>query len=459
MSHGGTISVASPTNIFTVNNNLVGPGGLTKTGPGVLSLVSANNNYTGDTTLSAGTLRLTAAGAIGFGALNFGNNTSLEITNNFTLTNSLNATGSGVLINILGTSTNIFSGPWSGNGSVTFSNINPFVFNGSLSGFGGSISFGTTSANYRFNNTSTNSNPCTGSAAASFDLGTGSTTLSNLNGAGLTYNLGALAGGANTILAGRSSNSIAIPGTTYSIGANGSSTAFSGRIADGLDTVKVVKVGSGSLLLNGNNTYTGLTTVSAGTLGGTGVISGPVTISASGTLAPGASIGTLTVNNALTNTGTVFVEVGKNGATLTSDKIVGLTSVAYGGTLVVSNIGPNALVGGESFQLFNIGGSGNFTSITPVLTGGLSWSFNPATGILSVTGGTTQPTLNFVNNGTSLMFSWTPSTGFKLQSQTNSINVGLGSNWSDYPGGGTPPVNAPIDSTQGTVFFRLISTP
>ena len=54
----------------------------------------------------------------------------------------------------------------------------------------------------------------------------------------------------------------------------------------------------------------------------------------------------------------------------------------------------------------------------------------------------------------SLMLSWT-APGFKLQSQTNTLTTGLGTNWSDYPGGSNSPVCATIDLTQPTVFFRL----
>jgi len=454
-ANNATIDVASSTNELTAAQ-ILGPGGLTKTGPGTLVL-NSTDSFQGGTTLSAGTLRVNnGSDRLGTGTLNLAGGTLLFSANPFAVTNSIAVTADSQIIS---TNNYILNGPWGGSGTVSITNSGVFSLSGNLAAFSGVISLGTSSGNLRFNN-ATNANNNTGSAAATFDLGTASATLSNLNGGAVTYHLGALLGGANTILAGRSTNSPVWPdGTTYSIGANGSNTAFYGTIANGLDTVSVVKVGPGGLALNGNNTYTGLTTVSAGTLGGTGVISGPVTVTAGGTLAPGASIGTLTINNALTNVGTVFVEVSKNGPTLTSDKVVGLTSVVYGGALVVSNVGPNALVGGESFQLFNIGGSGDFTSINPALTGGLSWNFDPTTGILSVIGGTTQPTLSFVNNGISLTFSWTPASGFKLQSQTNSLNVGLTSNWGDYPGGGTPPVNVPIDPAQGTVFFRLISTP
>jgi len=267
-----------------------------------------------------------------------------------------------------------------------------------------------------------------------------------------------------------------VPACTYSIGANGSNTTFSGRITNGLGAVSIAKVGPGTLTLAGNNLYSGGTTISGGkllvnnssgsgtgpgavsvvtgTLGGNGAIAGPVTVSAGGVLAPGTSIGTLAISNSLSLSGITSVEVSRNGGTLTSDRVVGLTSVGFGGSLVVSNIGPDALRRGDSFQLFSAGGTGNFTSVTPALSGTLVWSFNPANGVLSVLD--TQA-LNFSQVGNNLQVSWLAS-GFKLQAQTNSLNVGISTNWFDYPGGGTSPVSVPIDPTQGTVFLRLIST-
>jgi len=83
----------------------------------------------------------------------------------------------------------------------------------------------------------------------------------------------------------------------------------------------LTKAGLGTLALSGANAYTGPTIVSAGTLlvnspgslaaasavavntggtlGGTGTINGAVTVNDGGTLSPGASAGTLTVNNSL----------------------------------------------------------------------------------------------------------------------------------------------------------------
>src|SRR5690606_34498700 len=85
-------------------------------------------------------------------------------------------------------------------------------------------------------------------------------------------------------------------------------------------TGAVNQVGAGTTILTGNNSYTGATTVSAGTLwingnqsaatgptsvasgarlGGTGVIGGDVTVATGGILAPGNSPGVLTIDGDL----------------------------------------------------------------------------------------------------------------------------------------------------------------
>jgi hypothetical protein len=62
------------------------------------------------------------------------------------------------------------------------------------------------------------------------------------------------------------------------------------------------------------------------------------------------------------------------------------------------------------------------------------------------------PTLNVANlGGGQLQFSWTG--GGTLQAQTNSLSVGLGTNWVDYPG--ASPVTITIDSANGSVFYRV----
>jgi hypothetical protein len=103
--------------------------------------------------------------------------------------------------------------------------------------------------------------------------------------------------------------------------------------------------------------------------------------------------------------------------------------------------------------------AGNFANaasvaIYPSGTG----TFNPSTGELTVTAIPTAPTLNVVQSGNSLQFSWDNLNGvYHLQAQTNALSVGLSTNWSNYPGGNTNSVTVPIDAANGAAFYRLVA--
>jgi autotransporter-associated beta strand protein len=214
-------------------------------------------------------------------------------------------------------------------------------------------------------------------------------------------------------------------------------------------------VSNGTLVINGDNVAAS-TYVAFGTLGGTGTLYGPVTLDPGTTLAPGASVGTLTINSDLSIGGNLAIEVDKS-LPSSNDLVVvsGALTNTGTGTLTVANLGP-ALAVGDKFTLFSQPVL-NGAALT-VSGGGATWTNNLVDdGSISVIGFVPAPTLNFTKIGNSLQFTWTGS--FKLQSQTNSLSVGIRSNWGDYPGGGTSPITVPIDATQATVFFRLAPTP
>ena len=285
--------------------------------------------------------------------------------------------------------------------------------------------------------------------------------------------MGALAGGANTVLTGRgTTNSSAPSGTTYSIGANGSSTTFSGKITNGLafngvgvDTVSIVKVGSGRLLLNGVSTYTGTTTVSNGVLGGTGSIASPLTVTVGGTLSPGAPVGTFTVSNNVTLGGTLLMELNEASSSF-NDMLAVNGTIAATGALVVTNIGPD-LYNHTTFKLFSKAVTG-FSSVTlpakdPSNTKTYTWNNNLSVdgSIQLVSGGTINPNptnISFSVSGGILNLSWPADrTGWRLQVQTNSLSVGLGNNWVTVPGStNVNSVPITLDANNGSVFYRLI---
>ena len=150
----------------------------------------------------------------------------------------------------------------------------------------------------------------------------------------------------------------------------------------------LTKVGSGTLVLNGANTYTGTTTNAAGILGGAGSLSGPLINQLNATLAPGAGANvpvalTVNANVTLSAGGFAAMNLYKGGAPV-SDQVVCSGTVNYGGTLLISSLG-TALAQGDTFQLFNAGGhTGNFSAIVGNAGTGNAFSFNPVSGVLSV---------------------------------------------------------------------------
>jgi hypothetical protein len=77
---------------------------------------------------------------------------------------------------------------------------------------------------------------------------------------------------------------------------------------------------------------------------------------------------------------------------------------------------------------------------------------------LTITSVPPPPSLNAVRAAGALEFSWTNANGiYRLQSQTNGLDVGISNNWFNYPGGTVSPVTVPIDLSNGAVFFRLIA--
>jgi hypothetical protein len=71
------------------------------------------------------------------------------------------------------------------------------------------------------------------------------------------------------------------------------------------------------------------------------------------------------------------------------------------------------------------------------------------------------PLLNFGINGGQLQFSWPQDhTGWSLQVQTNAPGAGLGTAWVTLPNSvSTNQTSVPIDTANGSVFFRLIYQP
>ena len=233
-------------------------------------------------------------------------------------------------------------------------------------------------------------------------------------------------------------------------------------------TGALAHAGSGTLVLNGANSFSGATTVSAGTLlvngslgtnavnvaagaalGGYGAIGGPVTIASGGSLALGSSLGSLTVGSTLTLSGDCVMKISKSGTTLSNDSIQGLAVVTYGGNLNVLASG-TPLAAGDSFRLFSATAYAGAFAVTnlPTLGTNLHWDLSGLTnGTLAVAIGNPSgrpdgpPAASFntfthLPDGTSQMtFSGTPGYGYRLWASTNLAWSPITNTWSNVASG------------------------
>ena len=154
--------------------------------------------------------------------------------------------------------------------------------------------------------------------------GTGNGTF-NFNGG--TLKVGSNHSGSNPLMAGLTTATVLTGGAVIDTNI-ASNVVISQALLNGGGAGGLTKSGTGTLQLNGVNTYTGTTTVSQGSLGGTGTIAGPVSVQSGAglNLVNGSSSGTLTLQNglALSDGNLLTFEVGGG----TSDKIA-ITAGTY----------------------------------------------------------------------------------------------------------------------------------
>ena len=328
----------------TFSDDISGTGSLSKSGAGVLTL-SGTNTYTGGTTISAGTLQ--------------GNTTSLsgDIVNNAVLafdqasdgtfsddisgTGSLSKSGAGVLT-LSGTNTytggtTVEGGILRSGGASSFVPDSAYVVNGGtldlndfnltmseLSGTGGTVDLGSAALEVDQDSDTSFAGIVTGTGSLT-KSGTGTLALTGTNNytGGTTISAGALQG-----------NTTSLSGDIVNNAVLAFDQASDGTFSDDISgTGSLSKSGAGVLTLSGTNTYTGGTTISAGTLqGNTTSLSGDIVnnavlafdqasdgtfsddISGTGSVSKSGA-GALTLSGTNTHTGGTFI----TGGTLVGD--------------------------------------------------------------------------------------------------------------------------------------------
>jgi fibronectin-binding autotransporter adhesin len=452
-------------------------------GTGTVTL-SGNNVYTGDSELDSGVLNLNSSTALGGNSTAVGafiitggtlDNTSggtITLANNnaqswygdysFAGTNDLNmGNGSVTLENTIGI--NVIAGNLTENGVISGDpTVNSAAFG--LSKIGdGTLILG--AANTYTGNTTL----LQGTLELTSNLALQDSTL-NYDGGSLNFStlnnatLGGLAGTFGTSLALSNSTAGAV---ALTVGNNGSSTLFSGNLTG---PGSLTKVGTGTLTLDGQETYTGATTINNGTLEldfSSAITQSNITSNTSALVLGG---GTLDVNgnsghtnlqvfNGTTiNAGASNVTVAQNGA-LSMNVTLGALTRNFGGTVnfaptgganistSTANTSGNAITsGGVAYATMNgtdwatIGTGGNIvamaaanyttsTTVTSWTGANVSLSANPAT---NVTANTAINTLRFTGSSTIGI-----NAGTTLTISTGGLLVAANDTGTDIINGGT----------------------
>jgi autotransporter-associated beta strand protein len=317
-----------------------GTGSVTQndTAGGTLTLVGAEG-YTGNTTITLGTLQLGDGTNLGTVAGNIINNSALIFNEpvNVTYGNVISGSGS---VTVNGTKTLVLTGNNTYTGATTIgAGAGLQVGNGGASG---SIS---------------NSGSIVNNGTLTIDLNGTTTLTGGISGTGQVSQIGS----GTTILAGANnySGTTTVSSGTLQIGDGATSGSLTGDITDNSAVVfnrtdtstyggaitgsgTVTQAGAGTTILTGNSTYSGATTITAGTLQiGNGGTSGSLTsnIANSANLAFNRS-DTSTYGGVITGNGTVTVADAGSGTTILTgtNTYTGATTVSSG-TLQIGNGG------------------------------------------------------------------------------------------------------------------------
>ncbi|SED11360.1 outer membrane autotransporter barrel domain-containing protein [Rhizobiales bacterium GAS191] len=323
---GGGFDIADPGNVFTVGQTLTGGGPLAKLGAGTLVL-GGSNSYSGGTTVSGGTLAISADNNIGTGPLALQNGTTLKLSSSFVFAHAITVAGDPTI-------------------DVAAGNVNTLA---------GVIADGATPGDI-----------------VKTGAGTLISTANNTYSGGTTISAGTLAlSGAGSIAAsaGLVDNGIFdISATTA--GATLKTLSGTGSVVLGAQTLSlsaahdtfagVISGSGGFVLAGGSETLTGASTYSGGTLvsGGRLVVDGSIASSAV-TVANGAVLG---------GKGAVGSLVAQSGATVAPGVATPFTTL---------NVAGNVTFAAGSTFLVNVNAAGQTDKLA-------------ATGTATLSGGTVQ---------------------------------------------------------------------
>lgn len=348
LNNGGFLFTESGAGNVTITSVISGTGGLTKTGAGTLTLSGASSNtYTGATTVNQGTLILAKPGSVLAPAITIGGAGSaatVQLGANYQLY------GANTTVNLLG--------------SFNLNNFTEYV--GTLTISGGSVVTGT----------------------------------------GLLYIGGGIVSNASSVTSTLSGNYSLYTNQIFNIAsgttASGVDVNMSGPMAEFLAGTTITKQGAGRIEFSGANSYTGLTTISAGVLNIQNA-SALGTTAAGTTVSSGAALeiqgGIAVGNEALTLNGTGISSGGAFRNIAGNNSYAGPIILASAST-INSDAGTLTLNGGITNGGFTatFGGASNITESGVISgTGALT---KTGTGTMILGGANTYSGTTNVNAGT-----------------------------------------------------------
>ena len=385
----GTLTTGGNNGTTTYGGIMSGTGGLTKAGTGTFTLSRANT-YSGVTNVNAGTLIAAVNNALGTvaGGTTVANGATLGFSGgiNYATAEPVTLNNGAMLSNAAGNNT--FAGPLTlgaGTETVTTAAGTTLTANGIISGAGALTKTGTGTLVYGGANTYTGTTTVNAGTlqlgAANRIADTNAITVAsgatfNLN--GFAERIGSLSGGGNVTLGAG----------TLTTG-DATLTTFSGIISG---TGGLTKQGTGIFTLSGANTYTGATTINAGTLqvvGGAAIAdTSSVTLAnvagatldlngtneTIGSLAGGGALG----GNVALGTG-VLTTGGNNGTTAYTGIISGTGGLTKAGTGVFTLSGANTYIGATTINAgtVTLGAANRIADVSAVtVTGGTTFNLN-----------------------------------------------------------------------------------
>ncbi len=397
-----TLDVATTT--MTIGANILGSGGFTKSGAGIL-LLSGSNSISGDVIVSAGTLRTGSTNALNSGnAVRLDSGATLNLNNSATIAGLndnagsggavMQGSGGGKVLTVAGSGSYSFSGNFTTGGGnkvgLALSGTGTQVLGGNNvtnTGYqsvtsGGTLIFSKTNSIFQGLSTgavANNNLPANAgiyvSSNSTVALGVGDSASNYFDSAAIATFVDGTHMGASAATTGFASGSILGFDTTYATG--GTFTYASALTNLGTSTnIGFAKLGTGTLVLEAANTYSGVTQIRAGTLQiGAGSTTGSISNSADITVSSGATLAfnrsdtALSQGYKITGAGSVS-QSGPGTTTLTSatSDYSGGTSISAG-RLIASSLGSgNVTISGTAAEL-TLGSSTTYSNAVSI-TGG-----------------------------------------------------------------------------------------